>query len=308
MSFFLLIFALILGYHRPESQPDWLRDLTRPYAAWLEHNFNDGRKRHGTLAWVIAVSVPVLIAGIVTYALSGLNESLGAVFSLLVLYLALRVGRFGHMPERIAKKLRADQLPEARDLLVEWQGGDALNYDATHIAKAGMERALQNAHYEIFAPIFWFFIFSVVGLGAAGVLLYRLSWLLKNEWNGAQGDFGKFPTRVFNWLDWLPARVTAAGFAVVGDFEDAVYCWRTQAADWPDEAQGIILASGAGALGVRLGNPLPTQDAPEYRPELGMGDEPDADYLQSATGLIWRVLVVMLGLMLLLSFAHWLGS
>ncbi|MDR2219397.1 MAG: CobD/CbiB family protein [Methylobacillus sp.] len=308
MSFFLLIFALVLGYHRPESQPDWLHNLVRPYAAWLEHNFNDGRKRHGTLAWVIGVLIPVLVAGVVSYALFSANEVLGAIFSLLMLYLALRVGRFGRMPEQIAKKLRAGQLDEARDLLVEWQGGDALSYDATHIAKAGIERTLQNAHYELFAPIFWFLIFSAAGLGAAGVLLYRLSWLLKNEWGEGQGDFGKFPARVFNWLDWLPARVTAAGFAVAGDFEDAVYCWRTQAAEWPNEAQGIILASGAGALGVRLGNPLPAQDVPEYRPELGMGDEPDADYLQSATGLVWRVLVVMLGLMLLLSFAHWLGS
>jgi adenosylcobinamide-phosphate synthase len=46
----------------------------------------------------------------------------------------------------------------------------------------------------------------------------------------------------------------------------------------------------------------------EYRPELGVGDEADADYLQSATGLVWRVVAVMLVLLLLLTFANWLGS
>jgi adenosylcobinamide-phosphate synthase len=94
---------------------------------------------------------------------------------------------------------------------------------------------------------------------------------------------------------------------VVGDFEDAVYCWRMQAALWPDKFLGIILASGAGALGVRLGESLPYRGIIDFRPELGLGDEANADYLQSAVGLVWRVLILMLGLLVLLTFAHWLG-
>jgi adenosylcobinamide-phosphate synthase len=95
---------------------------------------------------------------------------------------------------------------------------------------------------------------------------------------------------------------------VVGDFEDALFCWRTQAAQWKDEAVGIMLASGAGALGVRLGEPLPLNGLMEYRPELGLGDPADADYVMSTVGLIWRTLVLMLALMLLMTFANWLGS
>ena len=69
-----------------------------------------------------------------------------------------------------------------------------------------------------------------------------------------------------------------------------------------------MLASGAGALGTRLGEPLARRGVLQFRPELGLGDEADADYLQSAVGLIWRVLVLMLGILLLLTFAHWLGN
>ena len=303
MSFLSLLVALILGYYRPESQPDWLRSLISPYAGWLEQNFNDGRKQHGMLAWAIAVMVPVLAVGAASYVLYRTNALLGVLFSILVLYLTLRVGRFSHKPEQIANRLRAGRLDEARTMLEEWQGYDTQSYGAPDIAKVGIECTLRNAHYELYGPIFWFFL-----LGPAGALLYRLSWLLKSEWADKHDGFGIFPAQVFDWLDWLPARFTAASFAVVGDFEDAVYCWRTQAAAWPNESQGIILASGAGALGVRLGETLPTQGVLEYRPELGMGDDADADYLQSATGLVWRVLVVMMGLMLLLTFAHWLGN
>ena len=87
-----------------------------------------------------------------------------------------------------------------------------------------------------------------------------------------------------------------------------MYCWRTQALAWPDKALGIVLASGAGALGVRLGEPLRQEGIVYFRPELGLGDEADADYLQSAIGLVWRVLILMVGLLLLLTFAHWLGN
>lgn len=303
MSFLSLLVALILGYYRPESQPDWLRNLVRPAAAWLEQNFNNGRKQHGMLAWAIAALVPAIAIGIASYALCRVSALLGLLFSIAILYVVLRVGHFSNKPDQIADKLRTGQLDEARALLEEWQGSDAHAYDASHVATAGIENTLRNAHYELFGPIFWFLL-----LGPAGALLYRLSWVLKSEWAEKHDGFGIFPAQIFGWLDWLPARFTAAGFAVVGNFEDAVYCWRTQANTWSDEAQGIILASGAGALGVRLGDPLPAKDLLEYRPELGMGDDPDADYLQSAAGLVWRVLVVMMAAMLLLTFAHWLGN
>jgi adenosylcobinamide-phosphate synthase len=128
---------------------------------------------------------------------------------------------------------------------------------------------------------------------------------------GSPGDcerFGQFARRAFQALDWLPARLTAITFAIVGDFEDAVYCWRTQAGQWPDRASGILLASGAGALGIRLGLPLPSDIGIDARPELGLGEDADVEHLQSATGLVWRALVLSLLLLALLTLASWVGS
>ena len=122
--------------------------------------------------------------------------------------------------------------------------------------------------------------------------------------------FGR-PARGLVWLlDWIPARLTALSFAIVGDFEDAAACWRTQASAWAGEEggehAGIVLASGAGALGIELGGSVPTVGGePEERPELGMGDKAEADLLPSAVGLVWRALVLWLLLMLLLTLANW---
>src|SRR5437016_1218015 len=54
-------------------------------------------------------------------------------------------------------------------------------------------------------------------------------------------------------IDWLPARITALAFAVVGSFEDAVDCWRNYSQRFPDDNDGVILAATSGAVNVRLG-------------------------------------------------------
>jgi cobalamin biosynthesis protein CobD/CbiB len=118
--------------------------------------------------------------------------------------------------------------------------------------------------------------------------------------------FGAPVRRLRDWLDWIPVRLTAATFAVVGDFEDAIYCWRTQSGQWPRLNDGILLASGAGALGVIIGGAItgPTGE-PEFRPEMGIGEPADSDVLPSAAGLVWRALLVWLAVLLVLTLAYW---
>ena len=66
---------------------------------------------------------------------------------------------------------------------------------------------------------------------------------------------------------------------------------------------GIVVAAGAGALGVRLGNPYLRDGVLVERPELGLGDEPDLAHLDSAVGLMWRTLVLWLVMLFLLGIA-----
>jgi adenosylcobinamide-phosphate synthase len=71
---------------------------------------------------------------------------------------------------------------------------------------------------------------------------------------------------------------------------------------------GIILASGAGALGVRLGMPVVESGEVADRAELGTGDEADVDFMQSAVGLVWRAIVLWVVLLLLLGLASLVGG
>jgi adenosylcobinamide-phosphate synthase len=124
---------------------------------------------------------------------------------------------------------------------------------------------------------------------------------------GTSEAFAAFAVRAFMIIDWLPARLTAMSFAVVGNFQDAADCWRTQARTWANVAQGIILSGGAGALGVKLGGELHEYGRVSYRPELGTGDDADADYLSSTVGLIWRALVMWMFLIGVVTLARSLG-
>src|SRR6185312_15082077 len=127
---------------------------------------------------------------------------------------------------------------------------------------------------------------------------------------GRERDRFGWPARaLLAVLDWLPARLTALSFAVVGDFEDAIACWRTQAHRWANEEGGVtigvLLAAGGGALGVRLGGPLATIGGDrEYRPEVGTGDTVEPDLLPSGVGLVWRALLLWLLMILLLTVAY----
>ena len=176
--------------------------------------------------------------------------------------------------------------------------------------KLAIEKGLEDSYRHVFGTLFWFLVLP----GPGGAVLYRLTALLAGQWQGAAAtpighqlaSFGLPVQRLLYWLDWIPVRLTALTFAIVGDFEDAIYCWRVQAKQWRSIHDGILLASGAGALGVQIGGVMTDLTGePEYRPELGIGEPADVDILSSATGLVWRALLVWLAMLLLLTVAYW---
>lgn len=307
MSLFSLIAALLLEHFRSLNGSNPVSLLFTRYANYLERHFNAGQNVHGAVAWLLAVLLPAVVVGGIYSGLYALNPLLAWAFSGVVLYPLLSLKQLSGQAEKVASALRAADLGEARRLLSAWHGRPADELGAAEIARVGIEQTLTCAHKNLFGVIIWFVV-----LGPAGAVLYRLSQLLSQKWGGLDqrdfGEFGQFSARAFDLMDWAPLRLSAISFAVVGDFEDAVYCWRSQASAWVQQGIGIVLASGAGALGVKLGEPLSYGGNIEFRPELGLGDDADADYLDSAVSLVWRTVVLWLVLLLLLTIAGWVGG
>lgn len=313
MSLTALIAALLLEQFHPLSSRKYLHGWLSGYVQFFQHHFNAGERRHGKIAWLLAV-LPLLAGTVGLYLLLHyVHPIIAWAFNVLVLYLTMGFRQFSHYFTGIHQALRDGDLDKARGLLSRWRNIPAHELNAGEVARLTIEEALLASHRNVFGVIVWFVLFSMLGLGgAAGALLYRMGQFLHARWSGKDeiepDEFGGFARRASHLLEWLPIRLTAATFAIVGDFEDTAYCWRTQAASWPDPEAGILLASGAGALGVRLGMPIPQGGLPLDRPEMGIGDEADADFLQSTIGLMWRSVVFWLILLLLVSLATLVGN
>jgi adenosylcobinamide-phosphate synthase len=310
MTLLAVVLALALEQWRAFHWRGGLLQWFRRYARMLERRFDAGAAQQGAIAGVLALAPPVLIAAVAHWGLDELNPLLGLAWNVALLYLLVGFRQFSHAFTAIADALKADDVMAARRRLVGWRGSDAAGAVAGEIPKLAIERGLLDAYRNVFGTLFWFLVVP----GPAGAVLYRLVTLLAEQWRGDADTpmglqlarFAQPIVRLLHWLDWIPVRLTALTFAVVGDFEDAIYCWRTQARQWPSTHEGILLASGAGALGCAIGGTLTTVTGePEFRPDLGLGDVADADVMASAIGMAWRALLVWLVVLLLLMLAYW---
>jgi adenosylcobinamide-phosphate synthase len=256
------------------------------------------------IAWALGVVPAMLLAIAAYYLLYRLSPFLALAFNVLILYVTMGFRHVGHYFTDIHWALKRSDLDQARTILGQWRGASCERLSAEEVARLTIEEALAASYQHVFAVVFWFVLLP----GPSGAILYRLSSFLQQRWAESRdaelAAFGSFAGQVFRLLDWAPARLTGIAFAVVGDFEDAAYCWRTQAGKWPDSSLGIVLASGAGAMGVRLGMPILSELNPVDRPELGLGEEADVGFLDSTIGLVWRALVVILFILMLLAIAR----
>src|SRR6266571_2468639 len=299
MSLLAIIAALVVEQWRPLGDRKGVAAALAGWAAWLEHSFNGGERRHGVVAWLVAV-LPAVAAAIFLHILFfQMSAWLALAFNIAVLYLTLGFRQFSHYFTDIQIAIKSGDVDRARALLDAWRGAPGVVRTREEVIRLAIEEALLASHRHVFGVLLWYLILP----GPSGAILYRLAAFLAARWQGL-GAFGRFAHQAFYVLDWPAVRLTAAAFAVVGDFEDAVYCWRTQAPSWPEPNAGIVLAAGAGAMGVRLGMPAQEVDGMHPRPELGLSEPADAPFLDSTVGLVWRALVVWVAVLIVVSIAR----
>lgn len=305
MSFFTLMTALLLEYLRPLSEKKYLNGSWSGYVDYFQHHFDSGIYSHGKAAWWLAV-LPLVFIGILLFrGLYLVHPIFAWVFNVAVLYLSLGFHPFSHGFISIQKALRRGDLHEAHQLLSALRGRASEELNTDEVVRVTIETALISALHHLFGVMIWFVLFGFLGLGgAAGALLYRVTLEFNRLKGGVDADeppLDSFAKVMCQRLNWLPSRLTAASFAIVGNFEDTVFCWRSQAASWPDRETGVLLASAAGASGVRLGLPIPQEGRLLNRPELGVVEGGGDEAMQSAVRLVWRTLIFMLFTLIVMS-------
>ena len=329
MSFFAVLFALLIEQLKPLPRGNVVHDALTGWMRWTGRNFDAGRDHHAWVVWCITVLLPAL-ATFAVYQLAGhFSLLLALAWDVAVLYLTLGFRQFSHYFTDIRDALDRGDETEARRLLTQWRHLDASELPRTELLRHVIEHSLLAAHRHVFGVFFWFVLLSSLGLGPCGAVLYRLAELAGRYWAFKSRTVGApinqrlmdLSQRLFGWLDHVPARLTAFGFAVVGNFEEAITCWRRDAGLWKHPNEGIILAAAAGAVGVQLGGSAAPGVTPDRSKTFEAGALPEAvlaegstpglppvpGHLRSIVGLVWRSVVLWMLLVALLTLANLVG-
>lgn len=332
MSFFAVLFALLLEQARPLSRDNWVHAACRGWTRWGYNSLDAGKPRHGWITWSFAVVLPSLFTVAVHWLFWQVNIFLAFAWSVAVLYVTLGFRQFSHFFTDIRYALDDGDEATARLLLAQWRQVDASELPRSEIVRHVIEYSVLAAHRHVFGVLIWFAVLAALGLGPAGAVLYRMSGFVarycahKNKMpgEGASVALQHVATRAWGLIDFLPARATSFGFAVVGSFEEAVDAWRQYSQSFSaDEAvatasrnDGLILAATSGAVNVRLGGEaLKTVAQPpdsqgfqsdgfdgeeNFTPiESTAGREPEVAHLRSVVGLVWRSVVLWMVLLAL---------
>ncbi len=198
----------------------------------------------------------------------------------------------------MAAALQVGDLPLARERVGLIVSRDTADLDEERISRATVESVLENGCDAIFGALFWFAL-----AWTPGVVLYRLANTLDAMWGyrtPRYRDFGWAAARLDDVLNWLPARLTALSYVLVGTRPTLAWrCWRDQAPMWKSPNAGPVMAAGAGALGLALGGPARYRGEWQQRPALGEGLAPRTEDIGRAVALVRRALWLWLGVILL---------
>ncbi len=318
MSFFAILFALLIEQVQPLARHNSIHAGLRSWARWVSSNFDAGKPHHGWVAWTLAVAVPsIVVCGVHWALVLTLGWAVAIVWNVAVLYVTLGFRQFSHHFTAIRDALDAGDESLARQLLAQWQQVDASELPRSEIVRHVIEYSVLAAHRHVFGVLAWFSVLAALGLGPAGAVLYRMSEFVARYWKHrsrtltqpASEALENAATQAWATVDWLPARITALAFAVVGSFEEAIDCWRNYAQRFPNDNDGVILAATSGAVGVRLGGEaLKSEFAPTGGDtESTPGREAEIGHFRSIVGLVWRSVVLWMVLLALLTLARLLG-
>lgn len=358
MSFFAIFCALLIEQIKPLNRSNPIHQGLRLWANAVSRNFDAGKASHSWVVWVITAGLPAItVLAIHWLLIYAIGWPAAMVWHVMVLYVTLGFRQFSYHFTDIRDALDAGDEDLAGQLLADWQNVDASNIPRSEIVRHVIEYSVLAAHRHVFGVLTWYVIMAALGLGPLGAVFYRMAEFTVRFWKprfkpklkAATSDSNHDDAIIVSdhlrattaqaWylVDWLPARFTAMGFAVVGNFEDAIDCWRNYAKQLPtldNTNDGVILAATSGAMHVRLGGELlkPVAQAEAANSSFGdldsndlgssgldnaatapeatistPGREAEPAHLRSVVGLVWRYVVLWMLLLALLTLSNLLG-
>lgn len=245
----------------------------------------------GLLGLLLLITPFILLA----FAVS-LIPSIGFISDALLLYFAL-----GHKSLHDHARAVSLALLNQDNVAAKKAASYMVSRDSAAIEPipATVESVLENGNDGVFGALFWFML-----AGGAGALAFRLINTMDAMWGYKTSRyyyFGWAAARLDDVISYIPARLTALTYALLGNTRVAFQCWKQQAPLWDSPNAGPVMASGAGAMHIKLGGAACYQGEWHERPILGQGEPPVTKHIEQALTLVRHGVYAWLSMAILVS-------
>jgi len=267
---------------------------------WMDRIIDLGFKQAERVAnWPASIPIVVLAALLVLPVFAVIFFLGGTLAGFTYLILAVVVLFFSLGPEDIGEEVaeycKALESEEEQDIqnaakaIVE---GDVPD-DARERIKRVEESVCIQANNRLFAVVFWFIL-----LGPLAAWAYRVTDMIRRravfaaardeESGGNIALVRDAAVMLHGWLAWIPARLTAVGYATAGHFDEAIASMRA-----PTEQRDATTSENSENLLARVGTAaLALRDEPdESITERGVRGAIAANQLVFRQLIIWAVII-----------------
>lgn len=271
MNFLIVVSALCIDWliGEPKRYHPLVGFGSAAIAIELKMNTRPDKKTsilNGALSLSVLVLIPVIIVSVISHQLG----SLAFIFNIIVLYWAIGLNSLITHTKPILTALIEQDLAAAKAAVSWIVSRNTESMNEQQVVSATVESTLENGCDGVFAALFW----GVIG-GAPLVVAYRLINTLDAMW-GYRTEryqyFGKPVAKLDDIVNYIPARLTALSYALLGNTKRALECWRTQAHTLSSPNGGPVMTSGAGSLNIKLGGPTIYHNQLVNKPYFG-GDK-----------------------------------
>ena len=297
----VIVFALLLDALLGEPKR-WHPLVGFGHAAhWLEQQINrrpalPKRALVGGLGCMgIVILPPLLLMQSLANQLDSDSMYARALLDIAIVYWAI-----GHQSLRqhvvaVFDALKADQTSAARKALSMIVSRDTDQLTTHQISAATIETTLENGNDAVFGVLFWY----LLG-GIPMVMIYRLSNTLDAMWGYRTPHFewfGKPAALLDDVLNFVPARLVAVSYALLGNYRTAIGSWRTSASLLASPNAGPVMTAGAGSLDLQLGGTAHYHNAPVMKPQFGGNKCPGPDDIPRALALVSDTITLWLAVL-----------
>lgn len=309
--------------------------LFSPLLSWRDVLLNHcGRKAwfNGAIGVLLVVTPAVLIMALLQVGLASgdgfLLQVLGLALSLLVLVACVGDQRFGTQVRRYMQSVSAGDFTAASIYLNELSAQDCHAENMRQLNRSFLALLLTRLNERVLALLFWFVV-----LGPMGAVLYRSVTQLQPQSAATQTDndvvdgvepaeeslgdrsqsdvcqsdgFSDSVRRLKGIMDWLPVRLTALCYAMIGSFTDVMGLWRTDRQgeddDWVASNDRLLLDVGIGSLQLQS---VYVDGGADSADDLDA--KSGCEHVLAVRALCKRTLMAWVVILALMTLAGWLG-